>query len=140
MYVCPAGKQLRQIWQGKEYRKYGCSDCAGCSLRDKCTDSKNGRTIKRYSVDEYKEVMQQVLSQPQAQAKYRQRQAMVEPVFSEIKLIQGLTRFKRRGLQKVRVEFSLHCMAYNLRKAVGIIVLFIFKEKVEAKIIMMVLL
>ena len=27
-----------------------------------------------------------------------------------------LTRFHRRGLAKVKVEFALHCAAYNLRK------------------------
>jgi hypothetical protein len=131
VYICPAGKQLSQIGKskdskGREYSKYGCKECEGCSLRHKCTEGKHGRTIKRYGVDEYKEVMRQVLLQPAAQSKYRQRQAMVEPVFSEIKLIQGLTRFKRRGLKKVRVEFSLHCMAYNLRKAVGKPVLVVF--------------
>lgn len=127
IYICPAGERLKFIREekdskGRSYRKYGCSACEGCPLRSKCTESKRGRRIKRYEVDEYKEVMQKVLSQPAAQEKYRQRQATVEPVFSELKLIQGLTRFRRRGLKKVRVEFSLHCMAYNLRKAVGIII------------------
>ncbi len=35
-------------------------------------------------------------------------------------LQQRLTRFHRRGLAKVKLEFALHCAAYNLRKvAVG---------------------
>lgn len=132
-YRCPSGQSLRHIENGvdahgNKYRKYGYQGCDGCQLKSRCTESKTGRTIKRYEVDEYKEVMQQILKQPAARRAYSQRQAIVEPVFSEIKLIQGLTRFRRRGLNKVRVEFSLHCMAYNIRKAASLILLFVFDE------------
>ena len=42
---------------------------------------------------------------------------MVEPVFAELRERQGLKRFHRRGLAGVKVEFSLHCIAYNLKRA-----------------------
>ena len=48
------------------------------------------------------------MSHPLAQKACRWRKQMVEPVFSELKGIQGLNRFKRIGLQQVRLEFSLH--------------------------------
>jgi Transposase DDE domain len=62
--------------------------------------------------------MVQALSQPAARAKYQRRQAIVEPCFAELRERQGLKRFHRRGLAAVRVEFALHCIAFNLKKAV----------------------
>ena len=58
------------------------------------------------------------LSQPAARAQYRRRPALVEPCFAELRERQGLKRFHRRGLAGVRVEFALHCIAFNLKKAV----------------------
>lgn len=43
-------------------------------------------------------------------------QSIVEPCFAELRERQGLRRFHRRGLPGVRVEFALHCIAFNLKK------------------------
>ncbi len=56
------------------------------------------------------------MTQPVWQERYRKRKAWVEPVFGEIKHIQKLYRFRRRGLPQVRLEFALHAMAHNLRR------------------------
>lgn len=122
VYRCPAGKELvyecrDRDGPGLEYRRYRGRACGDCPLKLQCTTSEKGRTLRRYEVDEYKEAMREVLSQSGAKEKYRQRKAMVEPVFAELRERQGLTRFRRRGLRKVRVEFALHCMAYNLKRA-----------------------
>jgi hypothetical protein len=73
----------------------------------------------RYQGEELKEAMAQVLSQPAARAKYQRRQAIVEPCFAELRERQGLKRFHRRGLKAVRAEFALHCIALNLKRALG---------------------
>ena len=39
--------------------------------------------------------------------------------FAQLEHRQGLTRFHRRVTSGVRVEFALHCMAFNLNKALG---------------------
>jgi len=67
-----------------------------------------------------KEAMHIVMQQPGAQKRYRQRQAMVEPVYAELKHIQGLLRFRRMGLAAVRLEFYLHACAHNLRRAAAV--------------------
>ncbi|MCB1863588.1 MAG: transposase, partial [Gammaproteobacteria bacterium] len=46
-------------------------------------------------------------------------QGMVEPVFSHLRYRQGLNRFRRKGLKAVRLEFSLHAMAYNLSRVLA---------------------
>lgn len=125
-YRCPAGKHLQGLTHterdvaGRTYRRYLGSDCAQCPMRAKCTESSKGRSVKRYADDEYKEAMKQVFAQQAARDDYRGRQAMVEPVFSELKGCQNLNRFHRRGLKRVGAEFALHCIAYNLKRAVAL--------------------
>ena len=54
------------------------------------------------------------MANPRARHAYAYRKAMVEPVFSFMRGVMNLQRFRRRGLKKVRVEFNLHAAAYNL--------------------------
>jgi transposase len=124
VYVCPAGAELKRGRSRKKggmntvtYRG-GAARCNDCDLRSKCTSDKKGRTIDRYEVDELKEAMAKVFENERARKTYSRRKAIVEPVFGRIRERQGLNRFSRRGLKKVAVEFSLHCIAYNLRRAI----------------------
>jgi len=48
--------------------------------------------------------------------RYRQRQQTVEPVFGIIKEALGFRRFSLRGLRKVRLEWTLVTLAYNLKR------------------------
>lgn len=48
--------------------------------------------------------------------RYQQRQQTVEPVFGIIKAAMGFRRFSLRGLGKVRLEWTLVTLAYNLRR------------------------
>jgi len=48
--------------------------------------------------------------------RYRQRQQTVEPVFGIIKEALGFRRFSLRGLAKVRLEWTLVTLAYNLKR------------------------
>ncbi len=56
------------------------------------------------------------LRSPAGQARYRRRQALVEPVIGVLKEQRGLRRFRRRGLKKVAVELALACTAFNLTR------------------------
>lgn len=121
-YHCPAGQTLyleseHADHQGRRVRSYRCRDAAHCPRKEKCTDSARGRTIKRYEFDDLKEAMRKVLTQPAARDRYRRRAGMVEPVFGSLRQEQGLSRFQRQGLTKVRLEFALHAVAYNLGRA-----------------------
>jgi transposase len=124
LYRCPAGRELafayqEQPAQGLGYREYWCRQCGDCPLRSRCTDSARGRTLKRYAGEELREWMAQLLEHPLARARYRRRQVIVEPCFAELRERQGLKRFHRSGLTAVRAEFALHCIAFNLKRAVG---------------------
>ena len=47
---------------------------------------------------------------------HHQRQASVEPVVGIIKKVLGFEQFSLRGLQKVTLEWTLVCVAYNLKR------------------------
>lgn len=122
VYRCPAGRELVAIGRARsdhtgQYQRYRGRQCAGCELRPRCTSSAQGRALNRYPDDELKEAMNAVLAQPAARRAYRQRN-MVERTFAHLRQ-SGLRRFRRRGLKSVRVEFALHCIAYNLGRAAG---------------------
>jgi transposase len=122
VFACPAGELLSYTGQGKDgrgrsYRVYRTAACERCELRAQCTTSKRGRSIKRYSGDEYKEAMALVLLQPRARQLYRRRMVIAEPVHAEMRERLGLRRFHRRGLAGVRAEFALYCIALNIKKA-----------------------
>lgn len=125
-YLCPAGQVLRPgAWkveadtQLRMRHYYGPAACKSCPLRAQCTASATApRKIGRYEDEELKEAMALVFEQPQARARYARRSHIVEPVFAELKERQGLKRFRRRGTRGARLEFALHCLAFNLKLGV----------------------
>lgn len=124
VYICPAEQQLSPNGQERDFRGHlrtsyraSSSECDVCPLRAQCTTAKYGRTIKRYEGEEVADAMRLVMEHPAARRRYRKRQASVEPVFSVLRG-RGLTRFRRRGRGGAAVEFALHCIAYNLQRAV----------------------
>jgi Transposase DDE domain/Transposase domain (DUF772) len=119
-YRCPAGHPLGRQQTTREHTRYGGAPCSECPLKDKCTKGDAGRTIKRYPSDAAKEAMRAKLAVPEHRQRYNKRAGMVEPVFAHLKVVQGLRRFRRRGLAKVRLEFMLHLAAYNLSRAVAL--------------------
>ena len=60
--------------------------------------------------------MRRKLRDPAGLAVYRQRKAIVEPVFGVLKGQRGMRQFRRRGLEKVAVEFALAATAFNLTR------------------------
>jgi transposase len=123
-YLCPAGQTLRPgEWKVEadtqlRLRHYGTPACKSCPLRAQCTASATApRKIGRYEGEELKEAMAQVFAHPQARKRYARRAYTVEPVFAELKERQGLKRFHRAGVRGARLEFSLHCLAFNLKRA-----------------------
>jgi len=121
-YRCPAGQVLHRIaapTARRAYSVYAAASCDGCALRQHCTATQV-RKIKRYPEDCARDALRQVMQQPAAQQVFRQRKAMVEPIFARLRGRQNLNRFRRRGLAAVTREFALHALAYNLARAVAL--------------------
>lgn len=118
--ICPAKKRMRRIarYRNSQRRRYKTKACFTCPLHDQCT-SKKQRILERTAATAHREQLARRMTDPQKQARYRQRKAMVEPVFSVLRLKQGLNRFRRRHARGARLEMMLHLMAYNVSRAIA---------------------
>ena len=56
------------------------------------------------------------LKSPEGVLLYRRRGFEVETVFGEMKRNQKFRRFSLRGLEKIRTEIGLLCLAHNFKK------------------------
>ncbi len=62
------------------------------------------------------EQMKYRLSTKRGQRLYRLRKQTVEPVFGIIKQAMGFRQFLLRGIEKVSMEWTLLCLAFNVRR------------------------
>jgi transposase len=60
--------------------------------------------------------MAEKLKTAEGKARYRKRACTVEPVFGIIKSVMGFRQCLLRGMEKVRGEWNLICVAYNLKR------------------------
>jgi hypothetical protein len=81
-----------------------------------CTDSANGRQVKRSFDEAYLErVRGYHATEPFAKAMHK-RQVWVEPLFAEAKEWHGLRRFRLRGLDNVNSEGLFVAAGQNLKR------------------------
>ena len=53
---------------------------------------------------------------PESRKVYNLRKITVEPVYGNLKENLGFRGFLLRGIEKVKIEFNLVCIAHNLQK------------------------
>lgn len=122
-YRCPAGALLsfRHLGkkQGKQLRYYRTEACATCPLRARCTTEKKGRRIARTPLEHVVErAARRLKERPQRR---KERWCLAEHPFGSMKGWMGQGSFLLRGLRKVRGEFSLTVLSYNLRRASNVL-------------------
>ena len=61
------------------------------------------------------------MSLPDAVRAYKQRAAMVEPVFADLFQRQGFRRFRRAGIRGASLETALHLSAHNLNRLLDLL-------------------
>ncbi len=62
------------------------------------------------------EVMQHQMKTKMGKGFYAKRKSTVEPVFGIIKEVMGFRHFMLRGIESVKGEWTLMCLAYNLKR------------------------
>jgi hypothetical protein len=60
--------------------------------------------------------MMDKLQTDEAKKQYRKRKSTAEPVFGIIKSVLGFTNFNLRGIEKVKLEWKLVTLAYNIKR------------------------
>jgi transposase len=76
---------------------------------------KDGKPSESKS-DNLRACMRAKLDSAQGKACYAQRSRTIEPVFGQVKTVQGGGRFTRRGLSACQAEWKLLCGTHNLLK------------------------
>jgi len=122
-YRCPAGEFLTYrsttVELGRTIKNYRTRACRRCALRPRCTRNHDGRKLTRWVDEHLLEAMEQRLGRDRAL--FTQRKALSEPPFGTMKRGMDQGYFLLKGLQKVRGEFSLTTLAYNLKRALNIV-------------------
>jgi transposase len=125
---CPAGeplwpaKRLKRNSGGRIEVRYTSRKpvCDGCLLRARCITARSGtRTVHRWAhedvLDRHRARMQD------AAALMRRRASLAEHPFGTLKCRAGYRHFLVRGFDKVRGEWSLMALCYNLSRVLSIL-------------------
>jgi transposase len=134
-YRCPGGQELARAGESRhdglmrvEYHNF--SACRECRLRPECTQSRYRRIYRSRDEAAVERLAQRVAQRPDLVAK---RKSIVEHVFGTLRHW-GQDEFITRGLAGVRAEFSLSCLAYNIRRACQLISVQGFKTALQTGI------
>jgi hypothetical protein len=121
--VCPAGQRLdpytSSLQRGlKKINYVNKLACDGCTIRSRCTGGRF-RSVSRLENEAVLDRMQaRLTARPDV---LDRRRETVEHPFGTIKQWMNQGAFLMRGLEKVRAEFSLTALAYNLRRVLNIV-------------------
>lgn len=125
-YLCHAGKPLKPIYLKKQTSKsgyrsdvtvYECEDCTECPYKEKCTRAKGNKRlyVSKNFIKKRQESYENILSD--TGIKYRMnRSIQVEGAFGVLKNDYEFQRFLLRGKTKVKLEFLLLSLGYNINK------------------------
>src|SRR4051794_9889468 len=122
-FTCPAGQRLTPysssaLRQLKKINYANRKACRDCPLRARCTDNQF-RAVSRLENEAVLDRMQDRLAKrPEV---LNQRREAVEHPFGSIKQWMNQGAFLMRGLEKVRAEFSLTALAYNIRRVLNLV-------------------
>jgi transposase len=122
-YRCPAGEKLRYHFDseelGRKIRYYWTTACNTCEIKARCTRNKEYRRITRWV---HEDVLERMEERVRANWELmKQRKQIVEHPFGSIKFWNDQRHFLMRGLEKVKAEFSLSALAYNIKRAINLV-------------------
>jgi len=122
--VCPQGKELRfqgttAKGRGAVDRVYRCHQFQQCPVRHQCSRDPRGRSVSlgQFHLPIARQRAKRAM--PEKRALLKRRREIVEGPYGVIKEVMGWRRFTVAGLEQVRVQWSLICTAFNLRKLFG---------------------
>jgi len=125
-FECEYGKiTFRYKYYDKSKKRdvwiYKGETCMNCQIQKECVKNKKGvKVVKCLLPERIRVEMVEKMRSEEGIKKYKFRKKL-EKVFGHIKYNLGLRQFLTRGLEKVRVEFDLACIAHNLRRIWNIV-------------------
>jgi transposase len=114
--TCPAGIKMKGPYKARENRQWFGQGCEQCRMQARCTTGKQRRLTHNPRRDKLHNYMQSRMAEPGAKARYNQRIATVEPVFSYIEDAMGFRRVSSRHTDCLMSEILLKVLAYNMMR------------------------
>lgn len=118
-------------------KRFQAHNCEGCLLKSRCHKSKNNRIIEvNCNLNRYKQKARERLLSEEDIYHHGRRCIELEAVFAQIKYNSGWNRFRLRGLEKVKTEFTLVAIAHNLKKLakkISILLLFTYFCRITSR-------
>ncbi len=138
-YTCPQGQTLRTTgtWHKKtrerdshNFKKYRTPACKECPVKHLCTGrAQGGRELDR---SEFADAVEENNKRYHENAAlYRKRQETNEHIFGTIKRVWGFNHTNLKGLKKVNGEMALVMTVYNFKRAINILGVTDFLEKLK---------
>ncbi|MBO6822247.1 MAG: transposase [Pseudomonadales bacterium] len=121
-YECPAGERLtrrtKMLQKGQVYHRYWSSACGTCQLKSRCTTGKERRVSRWEHEDTLERAAHRLEQFPKAMSV---RRAVVEHPFGTLKQWMGTNHLLLKTREKVKIEVSLHVLAYNMKRVIKMI-------------------
>jgi len=118
-YTCPQGQVLTfrsTKADGSRVYRGQAAVCRACPAFGTCTtNQRHGRSLEVSQYEPELRAHRTWMATAEAQALYRRRKELAEPVFGLLKEGQGARRLLLRGLAAVQAEWSLLAATFNLR-------------------------
>ena len=126
-YRCPGDAVLSYHFtatdDGEAQRYYyNFAACAACPLRAQCTSTTSPHHGRRIARGPHEALLEAMAARLRADpTSMITRKSLVEHPFGTLKRWDDASYFLVRGLTKVRGEFSLMALTYNLRRAINVL-------------------
>ena len=122
IYICPGDNELKPHRYDPQNRhivyKAANQSCRACELRDQCTKSKNGRTIRRHERQTSLDKKHQEGKSRRGRRDIRTRQHLMERSFARAKRY-GFDRSRWRGLWRMEIQELITCIVQNIQVLVN---------------------
>jgi hypothetical protein len=125
-FVCPMGQHMEKV--GNSTRKsenkyvsnttfYQATNCTGCPLKCLCHKAEENRRIEiNHKLNGYRQKARELLTSEEGLHHRSRRPIEPEAVFGQTKANKHYDRFRHFGLDKVKMDFAIFAIAFNIGK------------------------
>ena len=122
IFICPAKQVLkkRKYYKKREHYEYAATakTCNSCGLREQCTRSKSGRTLKRHIRQDELDIMLSQAISAESKKDINTRQHLMERSFARSTRY-GFKRARWRRLWRVQIQEYLSATIQNIMVLLG---------------------
>jgi transposase len=125
-FVCPMGQHMEKACNSTHKNKsgyisnttiYEAGNCTGCPLKGLCYNAKGNRRIEvNHKLNQYRQKARELLISYEGQCHRKRRSIEPEAVFGQTKANKQYNRFRHFGVDKVKMDFAIFTIAFNIGK------------------------